>query len=128
MKRTEKKLKSKGIKGHVFTRRLGVGYDRNYVANRFKDVAYLPFSRASRSEWDCRRNVRVFHYLNRWFDKQLGKPVDDVFHNFKNLGWKSVRDMYYYWDRYVRVEDRSWDYHADENGCLAPAQYKKQVY
>ena len=83
MRRTEKKLKSKGIKGCELTRRVSVGYDRNYVARYFKDVKHLPFSRTSSCDRDRRYDKRLSHYLNRWFMKQVGKSIDNVFHNFK---------------------------------------------
>lgn len=121
MRRTEKKLKSKGIKGCDHTRRVSVGYDRNYVARYFKDVTHLPFSRTSSCDRDRRYDKRLSHYLKRWFMKQVGKSIDDVFHNFKRLGWDNTYDMYYYWNWYVRVDDHLWDYYIDENGCLAPS-------
>ena len=111
------KFKSKGIKGRYLTRRLSMEYDRNYVANHFKDVTHLSFSRTSACDWDDRNDKRLPHYLKRWFKKQVGKSIDDVFHDFKNLGWNNTSDMYYYWGRYVR-NNQWWDYYADENGCL----------
>ena len=122
MKRTEKKLKTKGIKGHGFTHDLCEKYDRNYLAKSGTGFIHLPFSRCAPSDWDWKRNVRLCNYLNRWFDKQVGKSVDDVFHSFKMLGWKSSHDMYYYWDWYVRAEHyrKNYYYCIDENGYLMP--------
>ena len=118
MKRTEMKFKSKGIRGCYLTRRPRMEYDRNYVANHFVDVTHLPFSRTSVCDRGCRDDKRLSRYLKNWFKKQVGKSVDDVFHNFKSLGWDNTNDMYYYWEWYVRLYDRRWDYYPDENGCL----------
>ena len=123
MKRTEKKLKSKGIKGCYLTHRDCMGYDRNYVARYFNDVTHLPFSRTSSCDWDRRYDKRLSHYLKHWFKNQVGKTIDDVFRSFTSLGWDNTCDMYYYWNRYVCEDDQGWDYYIDENGCLTPASW-----
>jgi len=118
MKRTEKKFKSKGIKGHGYTHCVRLNYDRNFVAHHCGDATHLPFSRTSFPEFDRRGDKRIYRYLNRWFKKQVGKSVNVVFHDFKNLGWVNTYDMYSYWECYVHINDLWWDYYADENGCL----------
>ena len=118
MKRTEMKFKSKGINGRYLTRRPRMKYDRNYVINHYADVTHLPFSRTSACEKGRREDKCLTRYLKRWLKKQVGKSVDDVFHDFKHLGWNNTCDMYYYWERYVHINDHWWDYYTDENGCL----------
>lgn len=118
MKRTAMKFKSKGIKGSYLTHRPKVKYDRNFVINHYADVTHLPFSRTSACEKGRREDKCLTRYLKRWLKKQVEKSVDDVFHDFNNLGWNNTCDMYYYWERYVHINDQWWDYYADENGCL----------
>lgn len=119
MKKTENKLKSKGIKGHDFTHRIKMEYDRNYTAKGGGDVNHLAFSHGSSNDWDGRYNVRLYHYLNRWFKKQLGRKTEAVFRDFSKLGWKTAHDMYAYWDMYVHPANKKWGNHQDVDGNLA---------
>ena len=124
MKRTEKKLKSKGIKTHKPNRAHAYWcykYDRNYVANHQGDVSFLPFSRGSRRImwmwWDEHPNLFLYCYLSSFFRKHIGKNVDEVFREFTHLGWKHSYDMYFYWDEYVSPR-RYFGYFVDESGNL----------
>ena len=131
MKRTEKKLKSKGIKTHKPSRAHAYWcykYNRNYVANHLGDVSFLPFSRSSRRIewmwWDEHPNLFLLCYLNSFFRKRIGKIVDEVFREFVQLGWKHSFDMYFYWDYYVSSLP-CFGYFVDEGGRL---DYKSREY
>ena len=76
MKRTEKKLKSKGIKAHKPSSARAYWcykYDRNYVAKCEEEITHLPFSRGSRRcmwmFWDEHPNVFLYCYLSTFFRK-----------------------------------------------------------
>ena len=101
MRRTENRLKSKGIRAKNFSNAhacKGIKYERHYVARKFGDVKRLPFSRGSwvrYADWDW--NPRVYACLYGFLRKQVGKAGDVVFHHFCKLGWKNSDAMYYYW-------------------------------
>ena len=123
MKRTERKLKSKGVKSHVPNDEhayWSFNYDRHYVAKHYWEVSYLPFSRGSKRGWymwwDEHPNLRLYAYLRKFFPKQVGRDVDDVFRDFSKLGWKSSIDMFYYWDGYVN--GNPYGYYVDETHRL----------
>ena len=124
MKRTEKKLKSKGIKTYKPKARyyLCYKYDRALIANHMGDATFVPFSRTSmegdRWERDDHTNHRLHHYLKKFFRKHVGKVVDEVFHDFCRLGWKHSYEMYYYWDWYVDSHYPRFCYSIDGDGCL----------
>lgn len=125
MKRTEKKLKSKGIKTHKPTNAHACSwfkYNRNFVANHLGDATFVPFSRGSMrydrlSSWD-HPNRFLRHYLEKFFHKQIGKIVYEVFYDFCGLGWKHSYDMYSYWEEYVNPNHPRGCYSIDANGCL----------
>ena len=126
MKRTEKKLKSKGIKTHKPNRAQAYWcykYDRNYVAKCEEEITHLPFSRGSRRcmwmFWDEHPNLFLYCYLSSFFRKRIGKNVDDVFREFTHLGWKHSYDMYFYWNDYMSPHRRYSLYFIDDNGNLA---------
>ena len=126
MKRTEKKLKSKGIKTHKPSRAHAYWcykYDRNYVAKCEKEITHLPFSRGSRRcmwmFWDEHPNVFLYCYLSTFFRKRIGKNVDEVFREFTHLGWKHSYDMYFYWNNYMSPHRRYSLYFIDDDGNLA---------
>ena len=117
MQRTEKFLKSKGIKTHTPTyvhAYWRCKYDRTYVTNYWDGAYYVPFSRTSRRlKWvyaDEHPNRSLRHYLKRFFRKRIGRYADDVFHDFSKLGWKQYVDS-----KYPRC-----CYSVDDNGCLTP--------
>lgn len=129
MKRTEKKLKSKGIKTYMPKARycLCFKYNRAFVANHLGDAPFVPFSRTSMEgdwwEWDDHDNHFLLHYLKRFFRKQVGKNVNEVFHRFSKLGWKHSHEMYYYWEKYVNPRLSRFRYSIDDNDCLvSPTQ------
>ena len=101
MRRTENRLKSKGIRAKNFSNAhacKGIKYERHYVARKYGDVKRLPFSRGSwvrYADWDW--NPRVYNCLYGFLRKQVGKAGDVVFHHFSKLGWKNSDAMYYYW-------------------------------
>ena len=123
MKRTEKKLKSKGIKSHVPSRKNAYSifkYDRNYVAAHYGDVSFVPFSKGSWRFYMHRYehpNSRLYTYLDSFFEKNVGRKVDDVFHDFCRLGWKCSWEMYDYWDTYVSYR-RLWYFEDEDDGVL----------
>lgn len=124
MKRTEKKLKSKGIKTYKPKARyyLCYKYDRAFVANHLGDATFVPFSRTSmegdRWERDDHTNHRLHHYLKKFFRKHVGKVVDEVLHDFSRLGWKHSYEMHYYWEWYVGPDYPRICYSIDGNRCL----------
>ena len=123
MKRTEKKLRSKGIKTYKPKARFYYchKYYRAFVANHLGDATFVPFSRTSMmDDWerDDHINHSLRHYLKRFFRKQVGKNVDEVFHDFRKLGWKHSYEMHYYWEKYVDPHFHRFHYSIDDNGCL----------
>ena len=127
MQRKEKYLKSKGIKTHKPTWSHAFGeykYDRTYVASHWGDANFVPFSRSSRrSKWVSsyeHPNRCLRHYLERYFCKQVGRDVDDVFRGFGKLGWNHLYDMYYYWEYYVDPDYPKTCYQIDDDGRLTP--------
>lgn len=125
MQRTEKYLKSKGIKTHkpTFAHAYWMyKYDRNYVANHWGDADIIPFSRGSwRSKWvETYEHPNRFlrHYLERYFCKQVGRNVDDVFREFCKFGWNHMYDMYFYWEQFVDPDYPQTCYQIDNNGLL----------
>lgn len=123
MKRIEKKLKSKDVKAYVPNDEHAYWlfkYDRHYVAKHYREVSYLPFSRGSKRYmymfWDEHPNITLFCYLSRYFEKQVGKNAEEVFHDFSKLGWKSSAEMYCYWDGYV--DGKPYGYYVDESNRL----------
>ena len=126
MKRTEKKLKSKGIKAHKPSSARAYWcykYDRNYVAKCEEEITHLPFSRGSKRSgwmlWYEHPNVFLYCYLSTFFRKRIGKNVDEVFREFTHLGWKHSYDMYFYWNDYMSPHRRYSLYFIDDNGNLA---------
>lgn len=125
MKRTEKKLKSKGIKAHKPSSARAYWcykYDRNYVAKCEEEITHLPFSRASKRSgwmlWYEHPNISLWHYLKTcFFPKHVGMNINEVFHDFSELGWKNSHDMYYYWDEFVDSHC-IYCYQVTEDGCL----------
>ena len=103
MIKTERKLKSKGLIRQTPSVRVKIPYDRHYVAKYSTGVENVAFSRGSICDWDRRweANKRTNIYLRRWFEKQAGRDLEDVFHEFSRMGWKNSRTMYYYWDSFV---------------------------
>ena len=89
MRRTENRLKSKGIKAKNFSNAhacKGIKYERHYVARKYGDAKRLPFSRGSwvrYADWDW--NPRVYNCLYGFLRKQVGKAGDVVFHHFSKL-------------------------------------------
>lgn len=73
---------------------------------------------------------KLYRYLSRWFKKQVGRNVDDVFHDFKEMGhWGGSLTMYSFWERYfIKPTDTAIAYYtrckhnrhytSDENNCL----------
>lgn len=124
MKRTENKLKAKGFKTHApFCRaHLWQKYDRNHVVLHYGDVKHLPFSRGPYSfeVSDGWYNKGLYNYLMRFLRKQVGKKLDVIFHEFKGLGWKSSKEMYYYWSWVVEIElEEKWgNYQLSDEGVL----------
>lgn len=126
MRRTESKMKSKGIRAKNFSNAhacKGIKYDRHYVARKYGDAKRLPFSRGSwirYADWDW--NPRVYNCLYGFLCKQVGKTVDVVFHHFCKLGWKNSEAMYYYWhwivDDGLKPYTRNGDLYISENGLL----------
>lgn len=125
MKRTQKKLKSKGIKAHVPNSAHAYSccrYDRNYVAHNHSDVKQLSFTRTSWRGWMRgyeHPNGKLNKYLTYFLNKQVGNKLDIVFHKFSKLGWKSTGEMYDYWHWYVEMElDDGGDFVLSDDGVL----------
>ena len=126
MRRTENRLKSKGIKAKNFSNAYackGIKYKRHYVARKYGDAKRLPFSRGSwapYADWDW--NPRVYHCLYGFLRKQVGKTVDVVFHLYCKLGWKNSEAMYYYWcwivDDELMPYTRNGDLYVSDDGLL----------
>lgn len=123
MKRTEKKLKSKGIKTYTPKARyyLCYKYNRAFVANHWGDATFVPFSRTSMAgdRWERDDHINHFlrHYLKRFFRKQVGKDANEVFNEFAHLGWKNSSDMYFYWNHFI--SPRHWyGYYINEDGKI----------
>lgn len=134
MKRTEKKLKAKGLKSHAsFGGHCLQEYDRKYVSNHYGDFNHLPFSRGRLlfEKSDGWYNERLRKYLERFLRKHVGKKLDVVFHEFKELGWKSSKEMYYYWDRYVEreleLESEYGFYQLSEHGTLLLNEFDNSI-
>ena len=133
MKRTEKKLKSKGIKAHKPSSARAYWcckYNRNYVAKCEEEITHLPFSRGSKrfgwSFWDEHPNILLQHYLKTgFFPRHVGMNINDVFHEFSELGWKNSHDMYYYWDEFVDSHS-IYCYRVAEDGCLVSPPSKNR--
>lgn len=124
MKRTEKKLKSKGIRTHKPNNAHAYWYykfNRNYVVSHHGEDSFLPFSRTSRRImwmfWYEHPNLSLHCYLNSFFRKHIGKNVGEIFREFAQLGWKHSLDMYYYWDDYVSSH-YNFGYFVDGRGNL----------
>ncbi len=109
MKRTGKKLRFKGIGNYKPSDALaysGYSYDRNYIKSTMKDVNFIPFSKGSNRAGDFNfgyehPNCRLWTYLDAFFYKHIGLDINKVFHEFRQLGWKTSKEMYFYWDSYI---------------------------
>lgn len=128
MKRKGTIINAKGMKSHVSSNRHAnyfFKYDRYYVAAHYGDINHVPFSCGSRRVgfffWYEHPNARLWTYLNRYMGKQIGRKLDDVFHDFSQLGWKRTNEMYHYWTGFVG--DQFQQYHADADGymCAVPS-------
>lgn len=131
MKRTERRLKSKGIRNHKPSDAhayFAFRYDRNYIHRKMGDVTHLPFSRGSDRtgffEFGYEHpNIPIWSYLQSFFHRRIGASADRVLNDFYRLGWKNVKEMYYYWDSFVLPlhEHVKWrrNYYYIRDGVLA---------
>ena len=135
MKREEAKINAKGMKSHIPSNRHAnyfFKYDRNYVAAHYGDINHVPLSCGSRRVgffWGYEHpNCRLWAYLNRFMVKQIGRKMDDVFHDFSQLGWKRTTEMYHYWSGFVG--SNRCEYYADEDGymCIKTFPPKKRRF
>lgn len=135
MKRKGTKFHSKKLKSHVPSNSHAYyffKYDRNYVAAHYGDINHVPFSCGSRRMgffcWYEHPNDRLWAYLNRYMVKQVGRKLDDVFHDFSMLGWKCTAEMYHYWTGFVGGRIRH--YHADADGymCAVPSSADASLF
>ena len=120
----QKKIKAKKLRNHAPNSAKAYSwmkYDRNFVHDQMADVSTLPMSRGSKRKGLYtfayeHPNRRLYRYLDRFMEKQVGRKLSDVFRDFKRLGWKSTYEMYFYWDSYVSTNiDICYWYHYFES-------------
>lgn len=128
MKREGTRLHSKSIKSHVpnaYHAYSFYKFDRNYVASHYGDANHVPFNCGCRRKgyeyWYENPNVRLWAYLNRFMHKQIGRKMDDVFHDFSQLGWRNSSEMYHYWSGFTK--SRRSEYYADKDGYMRFVPY-----
>lgn len=68
-------------------------------------------------------NIPIWSYLQSFFHRRIGASADRVLNDFYRLGWKNVKEMYYYWDSFVLPlhEHVKWprNYYYIRDGVLA---------
>lgn len=105
MKNKKKTFRDKKFKTYPDDTNESVRYCRNYVKNRIpEEVTHLPFSRSSYDDlwlddWKLRRKIEC--YIIRFLEKNVGKPISEVWEKFIRMGWESHIHMHEEWERNI---------------------------
>ena len=93
----QKKIKTKKIRNHAPNAAKAYSwmkYDRNFVHDHMADVSTLPMSRGSKRKGLYtfayeHPNRRLYRYLDRFMEKQVGRKLSDVFRDFRRVVCKN---------------------------------------